>query len=58
MALDLPPDYFREYREALVVEEVLRNAPLREELYGRLAHEGHRSADRRDGPDLNADLRG
>jgi transcriptional regulator with XRE-family HTH domain len=36
LALGLPQDYFREYREAIVIEEVKRNVRLREELYERL----------------------
>jgi hypothetical protein len=36
VALDLQPDYFKEHREAIVVEEIRNNAPLREELYDRL----------------------
>jgi transcriptional regulator with XRE-family HTH domain len=35
-ALGLPNDFFVEFREAFVVEEVRRNARLREELYRRL----------------------
>jgi transcriptional regulator with XRE-family HTH domain len=38
-ALDLQPDYFKEYREAVVLDEVRRNTALREELYNRLQHE-------------------
>jgi len=35
-ALDLEPDFFLEYREAVVVEAVRRQPQLREELYDRL----------------------
>jgi transcriptional regulator with XRE-family HTH domain len=35
-ALDLPVDYFPEYREALVVRRVQQDATLREQLYRRL----------------------
>ena len=38
IALDLPPDYFREYREGIVVVEVRKNVCLREEIYNRLQH--------------------
>jgi transcriptional regulator with XRE-family HTH domain len=36
IALGLPADYFCEYREAAVIEEIKRNPQLREELYERL----------------------
>ncbi len=36
VALGLEPDYFPEYREAIVVEAVHTRAGLREELYDRL----------------------
>ena len=36
LALGLPADYFREYREAVVIEQVKRDSKLREELYERL----------------------
>ena len=36
VALDLPPDYFPEFRFAAVQEEVRRNAALRDELYDQL----------------------
>jgi transcriptional regulator with XRE-family HTH domain len=39
IALGLPPDYFREYREAAVIEEVKRDPQFREELYKRLKRE-------------------
>lgn len=35
-AFDLPPDFFPEYREAIVVQRVRRDADLRDELYRRL----------------------
>ena len=35
-ALDLPDDYFREYREAYVVEQVHKRPRLRDELYDML----------------------
>lgn len=35
-ALDLPEDYFPEFREGFVIEQVKRNPRLREELYKRL----------------------
>ena len=35
-ALDLPPDYFVEYREAVVVERIRSDPRLRDELYDRL----------------------
>lgn len=35
-ALDLPSDYFVEFREAAVVDEVQKNAALRERLYAEL----------------------
>jgi transcriptional regulator with XRE-family HTH domain len=41
LALELPPDYFREYREALVIEQVKNNPQLREELYDRLTTRKH-----------------
>jgi transcriptional regulator with XRE-family HTH domain len=36
LALDLPPDYFPEYREGLVIDRVKADATLRDELYVRL----------------------
>lgn len=36
VALALPPDYFPEYREGFVIDEVKRNATVRNELYERL----------------------
>ena len=36
VALGLPADDFREYREAIVIEEIKRNAKLREQLYEEL----------------------
>ena len=36
VALDLSPDYFREYREAVVIEGIRGDPKLREELYERL----------------------
>jgi transcriptional regulator with XRE-family HTH domain len=36
VALDLPIDYFVEYREALVVNAVREDPALRERLYNRL----------------------
>jgi transcriptional regulator with XRE-family HTH domain len=36
LALALPPDYFREYREATVIEQIKNDPQLREELYDRL----------------------
>jgi len=41
LALELPPDYFREYREALVIEQVKNDPRLREELYDRLTRRKH-----------------
>ena len=41
LALALPPDYFREYREAIVIEQVKRDPRLREELYDRLTKRKH-----------------
>jgi hypothetical protein len=41
LALALPPDYFREYREAIVIEHVKNNPKLREELYDRLTKRKH-----------------
>jgi transcriptional regulator with XRE-family HTH domain len=38
VALSLPPDYFKEYREAVVLDEVRRNVALREEIYDRVRH--------------------
>lgn len=35
-ALDLKPDYFLEYREAVVIEAIREQPQLREELYDRL----------------------
>ena len=39
-ALDLPQDYFPEFREAVVVRRVQQDEALREQLYQRLAR-GH-----------------
>lgn len=36
VALDLPEDYFLEYREAFVIDSVRKDARLREQLYGKL----------------------
>lgn len=36
-ALGLPSDYFPEYREALVIDLVRRDARMRDELFDRLA---------------------
>lgn len=36
LALDLPEDYFPEFREAFVVERIRRDPQLREQLYTRL----------------------
>jgi len=36
VALDLPEDYFPEFREAFVIEKIRRDARLREQLYKRL----------------------
>ncbi|MHB8642346.1 MAG: helix-turn-helix domain-containing protein [Gaiellaceae bacterium] len=36
IALDLPEDYFPEFREAFVIDEVRRDPRLREQLYARL----------------------
>jgi transcriptional regulator with XRE-family HTH domain len=36
-ALELPPDYFPEFREAFVIERVHEDEGLRERLYGRLS---------------------
>ena len=36
VALGLPADYFPEYREAAVVEQVQNDASLRDRLYGQL----------------------
>ena len=35
-ALDLPPDYFKEYRERFVIDAVKRNPTWRERLYDQL----------------------
>lgn len=37
IALDLPEDYFPEYREAFVIERIKRDARLREDLYRKLS---------------------
>jgi len=39
LALDLPPDYFPEYREGLVLERIKTDEALRDELYVRLARQ-------------------
>jgi len=36
VALELPEDYFPEYRESLVIERIRRDPHLRERLYSRL----------------------
>jgi transcriptional regulator with XRE-family HTH domain len=36
-ALDLPPDYFAEVREAIVIEAVRENGRLRDDIYDRLS---------------------
>lgn len=36
IALDLPADYFAEYREGVVIDEIRRNPRLRNDLYRRL----------------------
>ena len=36
IALDLPPDYFPEFREAIVIQRIRANRDLRERLYARL----------------------
>jgi transcriptional regulator with XRE-family HTH domain len=36
VALSLPPDYFPEYRQGVVIEKVKRDPRLRDELYERL----------------------
>jgi transcriptional regulator with XRE-family HTH domain len=36
LALRLPPDYFPEFREALVIDQIRADATLRNELYVRL----------------------
>ena len=38
-ALDLPEDFFPEYREAAVFERLRGNGDLRDELYDRLTNE-------------------
>jgi transcriptional regulator with XRE-family HTH domain len=38
LALDLPADYFPEFREAYVVERIKRDRKLLNDLYGRLTH--------------------
>jgi hypothetical protein len=37
IALDLPEDYFPEYRESVVLEHVKKDVDLRDEIYGRIA---------------------
>src|SRR6516164_3632387 len=37
LALELPGDYFRDYREAFVIEQIKRDPELRERLYQQLA---------------------
>lgn len=39
VALGLPPDYWPEYREALVVQSIKADAQLRDDLYQRLMTE-------------------
>lgn len=39
VALDLPPDYFPEYREGVVIDHVRRDARLRDDLYERLTRQ-------------------
>ena len=36
LALELPEDYFPEFREAFVIERLKRDVKLRKELYQRL----------------------
>ena len=36
VALDLPQDYFPEYREAFVIERIKADAQLRDQLYRKL----------------------
>jgi hypothetical protein len=38
--LDLPDDYFREVREAFVIDRIKRDAALRDSLYERLRRGG------------------
>jgi transcriptional regulator with XRE-family HTH domain len=38
LALELPYDYFPEYREAVVVERIRRNPAFRDDLYDELTH--------------------
>jgi hypothetical protein len=40
LALGLPRDYFLEFREGFVIEQVKRRPRLREELYNRLSKRG------------------
>jgi transcriptional regulator with XRE-family HTH domain len=42
LALGLPPDYFPEYREAYVVEQIRSDAKLRNDLYVRLSRKRRR----------------
>jgi len=44
-ALELPPGFFPESREAVVVEEVRRNGDFRDELYDRLTSRGAAGTD-------------
>lgn len=44
LALELPEDYWPEYRERVVVEQVRSDPKLREELYRRLASKKRRDA--------------
>jgi transcriptional regulator with XRE-family HTH domain len=44
VALDLPPDYFAEYREALVIERVKEDARFRDDMYARLTRRAHTPA--------------
>ena len=38
--LDLPDDYFREVREAFVIDRIKRDGALRDSLYKRLRRRG------------------
>jgi hypothetical protein len=44
-ALGLPRDYFREYREGVVIDRVRRDARLRDEVFDRLNRGSRRAAD-------------
>lgn len=37
LALDLPPDYFPEYREGVVIERIKKDSGLRDRLYVQLS---------------------